>query len=199
MISDERMLLNHDIYPHIRTVMGMVIGLGVTRLLSGVARIVQHPAQYVIFPIHMAWVASVLLSLIHFWWWEFALFRIEVWNFQTYLFVVSYTVLLFLQCALLFPDGLGEYATYEEFFLARRVWFFGLLAITSLFDVVDTLIKGKEHFSRFAIEYMVRTPLMLVLCCIAIKSLSKAFHFTFVAVVLLYQLCWIFRLTDVFN
>lgn len=36
----------HDIFPHTRIVLGMVIGLGVTRLLSGLARIVQHPGQY---------------------------------------------------------------------------------------------------------------------------------------------------------
>ena len=48
----------HDIFPHIRIVMGMVIGLGVTRLLSGVARIVQHPGQYRLYPVHLAWVAS---------------------------------------------------------------------------------------------------------------------------------------------
>ena len=28
-------------------------------------------------------------------------------------------------------------------------WFFGVLARTYLFDVVDTLIKGQEHFARF--------------------------------------------------
>jgi len=31
-----------EVFPHIRIVMGMVIGLGVARLLSGVARIVQY-------------------------------------------------------------------------------------------------------------------------------------------------------------
>ena len=64
----------HDIFPHIRIVMGMVIGLGVTRLLSGLARIVQHPGQYRLYPVHLAWVASMLLLLVHFWWWEFGLY-----------------------------------------------------------------------------------------------------------------------------
>ncbi|WP_323031792.1 hypothetical protein [Brachymonas denitrificans] len=196
MSVQEQALLAHDVYPHIRIVMGMVIGLGVTRLLSGVARIVQHPEQQVLYPVHLAWVASVLLSLVHFWWWEFALFRIDIWTFGTYLFVISYAIVLFMQCALLFPDSLGEYADYKEFFLARRAWFFGLLATSSLFDVVDTLIKGKEHFERFAGEYMLRTPIMLLLCFVAARTSSQAFHVTFVAMALTYQLFWIFRLTD---
>ena len=32
-----------ELFPHIRIVMGMVIGLGITRLLMGFAGIVQHP------------------------------------------------------------------------------------------------------------------------------------------------------------
>lgn len=57
--------------------MGMVIGLGVTRLLSGVARIVQHPGQHRLYPVHLAWVGFMLLLLVHFWWWEFGLYALE--------------------------------------------------------------------------------------------------------------------------
>lgn len=192
----QQALSAHEIYPHIRTVMGMVIGLGLTRLLSGVARIVQHPADHLLYPVHLAWVASVMLSLVHFWWWEFGLFQVETWTFGTYLFVIGYSILLFLQCALLFPDSLQGYRNYEDFFLARRAWFFGLLAATSVFDVIDTLIKGEAHFARFAGEYMVRTPILVILCIVAARTRSQTFHVTFVALALAYQLSWIFRLFD---
>jgi hypothetical protein len=42
-----------EIFPHIRIVMGMVIGLGVTRLLSGLARIVQHPRRTPVYAVHL--------------------------------------------------------------------------------------------------------------------------------------------------
>lgn len=189
----------HDIYPHIRVVMGMVIGLGVTRLLLGVSRIVQHPNQQLLYSVHLLWVASVLLSLVHFWWWEFGLYQIEMWTFGIYLFVISYSILLFLQCALLFPDSLQEYESYQEFFLARRAWFFGLLATTSVFDVIDTLIKGKEHLAHFGAEYMARTCILVILCIAAAKTRSQTFHLTFVSLALVYQLSWIFRLFDTLN
>jgi len=71
MAAQEAALSAHDVFPHIRIVMGMVIGLAVTRLLSGVARIVQHPKQYRLYPVH--WLGGlVLLMLVHFWWWESA-------------------------------------------------------------------------------------------------------------------------------
>ena len=183
-----------DVFPHVRIVMGMVIGLGVTRLLSGLARIVQHPRQYPLDPVHLAWVASLLLTLVHFWWWEFGLFGIRHWTFEIYFFIVLYAVTLFLLCALLFPDSMEGYAGYEDYFSARRGWFFGLLAATYLFDVIDTLIKGEAHFARFGVEYLIRTPVFVLLCLIAIRTTDRRFHRAFIAFTLIYQISWILRL-----
>ncbi|MGB3503215.1 MAG: hypothetical protein WBA44_16450 [Mesorhizobium sp.] len=185
-----------EVFPHIRIVMGMVIGLGVTRLLSGFARIVQHPKQYPLYGVHLAWSALLLLMLVHFWWWEFGLFGVTHWTFQTYLFIVAYAVVLFLLCAMLFPDSMQGYKGYEDFFYARRNWFFGLLAATYLLDVVDTLIKGEAHFAQFGTEYLIRTPVMFALCMIAIRTTNRRFHMAFVAFALCYQIVWIVRMFD---
>lgn len=185
-----------EAFPHIRIVMGMVIGLGVTRLLSGLARIVQHPAQYRLYPVHLAWVGSMLLMLVHFWWWEFGLYGIETWTFGIYLFIVAYAVLLFLLSALLFPDSMADYVGYEDFFISRRRWFFGLLAVSYLFDIIDTLIKGEAHFARFGSEYLIRTPLFVGLCVVAAITPNRTFQAVFVVFTLIYQVSWILRLFD---
>ena len=193
---DQAPLSAHDIFPHIRIVMGMVIGLGVTRLLSGVARIIQHPRQYPLYPIHLAWVAMLLLMLVHFWWWEIDLYVVTDWTFGKYIFVVFYAITLFLMCALLFPDSMLDYRGYEEFFYARRAWFFGLLALTYVLDVVDTLLKGRDYFARFDNEYWMRTPVMMALCIAAIAVRDWRYHALFVTGALIYQISWIFRLFD---
>lgn len=185
-----------EIFPHIRIVLGMVIGLGMTRLLSGVARIVQHPRQHRLYPVHLAWVTSVLLMLVHFWWWQFGLYQLPAWTFGTYLFVIGYAVILFLLCALLFPDSMHDYLGYEDYFLAKRGWFFGLLATTYLFDLIDTLLKGEQHFARFGHEYLFRTPLFVVLCGVAVMTDNRYFHSALVAFALVYQVSWIWRLFD---
>lgn len=193
---DQAPLSAHDIFPHIRIVMGMVIGLGVTRLLSGVARIIQHPRQYPLYPIHLAWVAMLLLMLVHFWWWEIDLYVVTDWTFGKYVFVVFYAITLFLMCALLFPDSMLDYRGYEEFFYARRAWFFGLLALTYVLDIVDTLLKGRDYFARFDNEYWMRTPVMVALCIAAIAVRDWRYHALFVTGALIYQISWIFRLFD---
>jgi len=196
MAAQEAALSAHDVFPHIRIVLGMVIGLAVTRLLSGVARIVQHPKQYRLYPVHLAWVGSVLLMLVHFWWWEFGLYRIDNWTFGIYLFIVAYAVVLFLLCALLFPDSMQDYRSYEDYFYEQRGWFFGLLAVTYLLDIIDTLLKGEAHFARFGSEYLVRTPLFVALCVVAMLLRDRRFHIAFVVFTLVYQVSWILRLFD---
>ncbi len=186
----------HDIFPHIRIVMGMIIGLGVTRLLSGVARIIQHPNQYGLYPVHLAWVASTLLMLVHFWWWEFGLYQIEHWTFGKYFFLISYSIVLFLLCTMLFPESMQDYSGYKDYFYSRRGWFFGLLALTYVLDIVDTLLKGEAHFALFGNEYLVRTPILVGLCLIAALTRSRRFHTALVASALAYQATWIFRLFD---
>lgn len=184
----------HDVFPHIRIVMGMIIGLGVTRLLSGVARIIQHPDQYKLYLAHLAWVASALLMLVHFWWWEFGLYQIGHWTFGEYLFLISYAVVLFLLGAMLFPESMQGYISYEDYFYSKRGWFFGLLALAYVLDVIDTLLKGESHFAKFSLEYLIRTPILVGLCVIAILTVNRKFHAIFVLGALSYQVTWIWRL-----
>ncbi|MDH6230670.1 hypothetical protein M2281_001242 [Mesorhizobium soli] len=193
---EQQIVTAHDLFPHIRIVLGMVIGLGVARLLSGIARIIQHPKQYPLYPVHLAWAASVLLMLAHFWWWEFGLFRVDQWTFGKYLFLIGYAVALFLLCALLFPESLLDYRSYEQYFYERRAWFFGVLAAIYVIDIGDTLLKGDAHLASFGIEYLIRTPLIILLCIVAMFVNNRRFHVSFVGGKLLYQFWWITRFFD---
>jgi hypothetical protein len=183
----------HELFTHVRIVLGMVIGLGITRMLAGLAGFVQHPGRYRVSLLHMLWVGSILLELVLFWWWEFGLSRIPAWSFGVYLFLIGYAVVLYLISALLFPDNIAEYAGYEDFFIRRRRWFFGLLAAAFVLDVVDTLIKGTEHWSQLSGDYLVQVPIGLALCLIAYISARRGVHIALASVHILYQSYWIGR------
>jgi len=188
-----------QLFPHIRIVMGMVVGLGITRILMGVAGLVQHPDRARVSLIHILWAFSILVELVFYWWWQFALFAIHDWNFALFLFVVGYAVVLFLMAALLFPDSLAEYKGYEDFFLKRRKWFFALFGLTFVFDLIDTLIKGEAHFERFGAEYLVQTPLGVILSAIAVWTESRRYHLALIIIHIIYQGLWAARLLYTFN
>lgn len=183
-----------EFFPHVRIVMGMVIGLGITRLLMGAAGLVQHPARARLSLIHLLWAFSILLELIFFWWWEFELYALTTWSFGDFFFLISYAIALFLLAALLFPDRIEEYDGYEDFFLRRRHWFFGVFAATFLLDIVDTLIKGAPYFDNLGIAYLVQVPVGIVLALLAILTADRRFHLGLVLAHLAYQGFWIARL-----
>ncbi|WP_274424101.1 hypothetical protein [Chelativorans sp. YIM 93263] len=176
---------------HIRTILAVVMGLSLTRLLTGFARIVQHPSRKRIYLVHLGWGAFLFLTVIHFWWFEFRLTHVERWTFVFYFFLICYAALLFFICSILFPDHMDEYAGFRDYFHSRQKWFYGLLASIFVVDVVDTLWKGTGYFIALGAQYSIRQALMFALAIIAMFVKNKSFHIIFVSGSLIAQVIWI--------
>jgi hypothetical protein len=186
-----------EIYVYIRTVMSIVISLSLARLLTGLAGFVQSPGKHRVYLVQLGWVLSMFLFIIHFWWWEYRLQSLAVINFGVYLFLICFCCLFFFLCVLLFPTSVEEYGGYEEYFISRRRWFFGLLAVTYAVDLIDTFLKGHAYFHSLGWEYPIRNAAFIVLCIIAAFTANRRFQAIFVSIGLVYQITFIFRFYDV--
>lgn len=182
-----------EFFLHVRVLVSLVVGLGVTECLSGLARFVQHPRERKIYWLHLIWVAIALLSIMHFWWWEFALIRLH-WNFALFAFVMFYAFLYYLLASLLFPTQIKDYRGFEDYFYSRRAWIFGLLALLLMVDFVDTAIKGSAHLAALGLEYKVRLPILVIGCAIAGWTINRVYHVAFAIFYLAYLISWIGRL-----
>lgn len=181
-----------EFYLHVRVLVSLVLGLGLTRLLNGLSRFIQHPGRQAVYIVHLLWVATIILTMMNFWWWEFALIRAQ-WNFALFAFVLFYAFLFFLLACLLFPEDMSDYEGFEDYFLSRRRWFFGILGLTLVVDFVDTIAKGAGHLAALGLEYDVRLPVMLLACIVAGTSANRRFHFALALVYLVYTVSWIAR------
>ncbi len=182
-----------SLFLHVRVLLGMVVGLGLTHLIRHFARIIDRPVRERTYWVHLVWAVSMFLYLLHFWWWEFRLAGSVHWTFMLYLYVALYALLLYLLCAIIFPDSLEGYAGYEEYFHSRRKWFFGLLALAYVADLGDTWIKGREYFASFGPELELRSLVYVAMCLVAITTDNRRFHAFFAVASLIYQLSWIVR------
>lgn len=178
-------------FAHVRVVIGIVTGLSITRLLSGLAGFVQHPSRQRLYPVHIGWTLFLLLSVMHFWWFEFALGQIQSWTFELYVFVTFYAAIFYFTCAMLFPDRIDDYGGYESYFHARKAWFYGLLAAIFLIDLADTAIKGWPHFQSLGVLYPVRQIALALLVTGAIFTDDRRAHLAVVGIALAAQLWWI--------
>ncbi len=185
---------NPDVYSHVKVVISIIVGLGITTLLKGFAVFVQHPKREKVSLLHLGWAASLLLWIIHFWWWEFRLAMVPQWTFEIYFFVILYAILFYFLSTLLFPSDLKDYSGYEDYFLSRRKWFFGFLAATFVADIIDTGLKGSAYIHSFGIEYPIRIAASLVLCVIAMITKNRRIQLTLLAISFLYQISFIVRL-----
>src|SRR5262245_47886234 len=93
----------------------------------------------------------------------------------------------FFLSVLLFPAEVSEYAGYQDYFLSRRVWFFGCVALTALLDVVDTWIKGAEYLRSLGSEYPLRIIAFVVLSAFAARTRNLGFQYAFVSLALVYE------------
>ncbi len=182
-----------ETFAHIKTVIGIILGLSITHLLKGVVKIIEHPTKNKPYWVHLLWALYIFLAVIHYWWWEVHLNAITQWDFALYFFLIIYIMLYYFVCTLLFPDQLTEYTGYEDYFYSRRKWFFGVLAVIFAADIIDTVIKGKEYMARLYWEFPVRNIIHILLCLLAIKLSSKRFHAILVIAFIVYEVSFIVR------
>jgi len=180
-----------DPFAHIRIIMGFIVSLAMARLLTGIARFIQHPGSLKVDAVHLAWSAGVFVLLVHFWWWEFWLGAITHWTFALYAFLVAFALQLYLLAALLYPDNIAEYDGYGDYFLKRRAWFFGIFASVQVFDVIDTLIKGANHASQYHWTYWAQDGGTFVFALAAMAIANRRFQVVFAVLNLAVELWFI--------
>jgi len=166
-------------FGHVRIVIGLITGLSVTRILNGFSRFVQHPGKTPIYAAHFIWAVFILLFVTHFWWFEFRLSTIQHWEYSEYSFIIIYAALIFFISSLLFPEQMDDYSGFEEYFHSRARWFYGFLAALFLIDMIDSAMKGAEHFQSLGSAYPVRQSLMAGLALIGMMVRNRCYHISF--------------------
>ncbi|MFC6267988.1 hypothetical protein [Frigoriflavimonas asaccharolytica] len=182
-----------DAFLHIKSIIGIILGLSLTHLIKSSVYFIQHPGRKKIYLLHFMWVVYVFTLIIHFWWWEFNLKLITEWFFVDYLFIILYIILFYMLCAILYPDDLNDYDGYKDYFFSRKKWFFTILALCFAADIVDTYLKGEKYFSQLGNEYLIRNVSHIVFCVVAVFIKNKIFHYAMASAFIIYEIIYIVR------
>jgi len=184
-----------ETFEYIKSVISIILGLSLAKLLQSAVKLVQHPGRTRPYWVHLLWSLYIFLVLVHFWWWEYNLKKVSSWSFEAYFFLIIYITTYFTICALLWPDDVKDYEDrWEDYFYSRKKWFFAVLAFSFVADVVDTLLKGHNYFLQATVEYPVRNALHFGLCIVAMYVSNRRFHAVLVILFILYELTYILRL-----
>lgn len=188
-----------EMFDYVVVITSIIIGLAIAHLLQGLARIIQHPGRRPVYWVHLVWVAYLFLNAVFWWWWEYRLREVGTWTFELYFFVLTYAFVIYLSCALLFPEDFHEYAGFKDYFYSRRRWFFGLLALWQVIDLGDTWFKGADYFASLGLEYPIATGVLLALALIGTVTRNERFHASYAVLALVYNVSWALRMFDTMN
>lgn len=186
-----------EIYSHLRILLSLILGLGITRILTGLSRLIQNPSIRPATGAHVVWSLILLLNAVHVWWFEFALRDLPVWHFGIYIVVLLNAFVLFLLASLLFPDVSHDHSGSEGYFMERHAWFFGLFALAFLLDIADTWIKGPEYFTHLGPEYLIRAGIAVTVAILATFARTPRALMILGLIWLAYDISWILRLYNV--
>lgn len=84
----------------------------------------------------------MLVWLVAYWWFSFALATVETWTPQLLLFVLLYGALIYFLLALLYPEQVETGADLFAYFTKNQKWFFGALILLGVMDLVDAVVKS---------------------------------------------------------
>jgi len=185
-----------DTFNHLKTIISIILSLGIGTLLNGSVKFIQHPGRNKPFWIHLLFVLYIFILMIHFWWWEYRLRAITSWTFTQYIFIIGYIILFFVLCTLLYPADLKDHNNdYKTYFFSRRKWLFGFLAVMFCLDLVDTLYKGKDYLESLMPLYGIRviTHIPLSLAMVFIKSKKNIYYAGVLIFFILFEIFFIYK------
>jgi hypothetical protein len=181
-----------DSFEYLIALVSVIAGLGITRALSGIARLVDARRRITFSWIPLCWTASALLWLVAFWWFTFLLSSIEGWSTALHIFVLVYAGCIFFLVALLHPESIPDGHDMLEHFLDNRKLFFGTLLAVGLLDLADTWIKTRFGLTPPPLfAYTMHMAPWIVFSAVAMFVRNRTFHVVFALWLLLSFVAWL--------
>jgi hypothetical protein len=178
-------------FAYLSVLTSIILALGITRVLTGIGRLLQFRGHVQLYWVHLLWSLNVFLYLVLNWWILFRWAAQGQWNFFLFLFVLLSPTVAYLLSELLFPIPLEDGVDFKQHFYLNHRWFFVLAALLPLIDAVDTLLKGREHFAAQGPFYVLTILLLFGLNVTAAWTKRERFHEAFSIFFLIYLLIFI--------
>lgn len=143
-----------DEFEFLAVFISIVIGLGVTHVLYGLARIIYNREQHQFSILHFLWSINILLILLLNWWIFFLWVDYPLWSFDIYLLLIGWGVSLYMLSVVLYPPDIRGDVSYDDLFERNRKWLLGTFLVVVLIDIAQTAVRGQLFQPRFYLPYV---------------------------------------------
>ncbi len=165
------------IFEYLGVLISVIMGLGITHLAVGASKLVQNRDHCKPYLVHSLWTINVLLYILMIWWGMYWWSGYENWSVFQYLYITTYSIVLFFMSAMLYPYDMDKSIDVEAYFFKQRRWFFSALLVGWLMDVPETLMKSQDALRDIPRGYLVLVATMISITITGIVTSNRRVHF----------------------
>lgn len=152
-------------FEHLAVLISIVLGLGLTHLLTSVYRLVLARGRVRLYWLPLLWTALLFITQVEWWWAYFGLRGQTTWNFFHFLFILLSPVTLFLAAGFVLPEiEQGRDYDLRAYYYANRSWLFGIVAAGPALDAVRRAMQAGSWTDFGVVSNLVS--------CVAVASLA---------------------------
>jgi hypothetical protein len=132
-----------DNFNFLAVLISIILGLGITQLLSGFGRWVESRFSFPAYAPTILWAMNLLLMHIQTWWSMYGMRYHSAWTFLQFVVVLLQPIALFLLATVVLPSSAAVVLDLKENYFTQRRWFFGLLTALLVVSLSrDVVLSG---------------------------------------------------------
>lgn len=165
-----------EAFGYVSVIISVVIGLGLSHLLSGIAELFKTRRRVKFYWVHLVWVGLIFVGHIFLWWSMWGLRLVRNWNFFSFLLLLLAPVLLYVAAAFLTPKVESDVPIdlRKYFYENHSPFFIVTAAFTALMSAQNWLLAGRMPPARVTIVFAV----WFVLLCVSAVVKNARYHAT---------------------
>ncbi len=160
-------------FEFLSVLISIIIGFGLTHLLSGLGHAFYFRHKSRIDAEHLAWCVVLFFILVLNWWVALLWRDFEPWNFTVFLIMVVWTISMYVMGLALFPPQDKEAIDYRALMAENRVWFLTAFIVMCVLDFVVTEIRRHGSVDPLYVGYI---AIYIALALVGIFFRNRRFH-----------------------
>ncbi len=121
----------NDAFSYIMVMITLIIGLSLTELLAGAARLLRARSTAKPYWLHTVSVCGLFMALFSLWWEYWGLRAVGNWTLPSVMFMLSVPVILYFMSSLIFPDTI-EGTDFRKYYYEFTGLFWGSAIVVTL-------------------------------------------------------------------
>lgn len=175
-------------FEYVTVLISIVLSLGITKILTGLARIIRHRNTVKLYWPHLLWILFILFLHVQEWWIMYELKTFGPWRLPVFLFVMLYPINLYLLAKLLFPRKVRG-KNLKVYYFNNYPQIFLLLVLSALLSIAYNLMILNLSIGEQSLQFL----LALSFSVIVYKRFSQEWiHKTASLVVIMIMVVTIF-------